>query len=448
MICPSCKAKNDDGAEACFTCGRALAALTQGAVIANRYEVQKPIGRGGMGMVYRAHDRMLDEIVAIKVLRAELTGTAEAAKRFISEIKLARKVTHRNVCRIHDPGKDGSILYFSMEYVEGTDVKQILREEGLSLDEAFDVCIQMVDGLHAIHEVGIIHRDLKTPNIMLMRDALRRPVVRLMDFGIAKIESSGSSGSLTSTGQIMGTPEYMSPEQCLGEKIDHRSDIYAAGIVTYEIFTGQVPFKGDSPVATLFKHIQDQIPLDGTPAAARIPLPLVPVIRRALAKNRADRFASALELAAALREAYARFKAGPAPDELRTGPVPVASLTPAPPPPERRRDTRTDIYANFKLRRVDSQGNVLQEERTIAENVGRGGARVMTTMASLGTGDVVLIEEVGGPKADGPYSTRAEIRHSYVGPDQIRRLNLKFLDRPAPKHLVVDENTSSSSRPR
>src|SRR5207344_1656417 len=101
MICPSCKAKNDDGAEACFTCGRALTALTQGAVIASRYEVQKPIGRGGMGMVYRAHDRMLDETVAIKVLRAELTGTAEAAKRFISEIKLARRVTHRNVCRIH-----------------------------------------------------------------------------------------------------------------------------------------------------------------------------------------------------------------------------------------------------------------------------------------------------------------------------------------------------------
>ncbi len=446
ITCPSCKAKNDDGAEACFTCGRAFAALTQGAVIANRYEVQRPIGRGGMGMVYRAHDRMLDETVAIKVLRSELTGTSEAAKRFRSEIKLARKVSHRNVCRIHEYGEDGSIRYISMEYVDGTDIKQILREEGLTLDEAFQVCVQVADGLQAIHDVGIIHRDMKTPNIMLIRDGSRRPIVRLMDFGIAKVESSGTSGGLTTTGQIMGTPEYMSPEQCLGEKIDYRSDIYAAGIVTYETFTGQVPFKGDTPVATLFKHIQDPIPLEGGPVAARIPPPLVPVIRRALAKNRADRFATAQELASSLREAHVLFKVIPSSEQLRTGPAPVSS-TPTPPPPERRRDTRTDIYANFKLRRMDSQGNVLQEERTIAENVGRGGARVMTTMASLGPGDVVFIEEVGGPKADGPYATRAEIRHSYLGKDNIRRLNLKFLDRPAPKHLVVEEDASTSRRP-
>ena len=446
MICPSCKAKNDDGAEACFTCGRALTALTQGAVIANRYEVQKPIGRGGMGMVYRAHDRMLDETVAIKVLRAELTGASEAGQRFRSEIKLARKVSHRNVCRIHEYDEDGSIRYISMEYVEGTDVKQILREGSLTLDEAFEVCIQMADGLHAIHEVGIIHRDLKTPNIMLMRDARGAAVVRLMDFGIAKIESGGTSGSLTTTGQIMGTPEYMSPEQCMGEKIDHRSDIYAAGIVIYETFTGQVPFKGDSAVATLFKHIQDQVFPEGSPVDTRIPVSLIPVIRRALHKNRVDRFATAQEMAAVLREAHAQFKASPPSDLLPTGRVPVAPLMPTPPPPERRRETRTDIYANFILRRIGDQGIVLQEERTIAENVGRGGARVMTTMASLGPGDVVFIEEVGGPKADGPYSTRAEICHSYVGPDKIRRLNLKFLDRPAPKHLVVEEGANSTRR--
>jgi serine/threonine protein kinase len=445
MICPSCKAKNDDGAEACFTCGRALTALTQGALIANRYEVQKQIGRGGMGMVYRAHDRMLDETVAIKVLRAELAGTGEAAKRFRSEIKLARRVSHRNVCRIHEYGEDGMVRYISMEYVEGTDVKQIIRDGGLTLDEAFEVCIQVADGLHAIHEVGIIHRDMKTPNIMIMRDAARRPVVRLMDFGIAKVAGSGTSSGLTTTGQIMGTPEYMSPEQCLGEKIDHRSDVYAAGVVTYEIFTGQVPYKGDTAVATLFKHIQDPIPLEG-PVASRIPAPLVPVIRHALAKNRADRFASALDMAAALREAHAQFKAGPPLDHSRTGPGSAAPSAPTPPPPERRRDTRLDIFANFKLRRMDSQGDVLQEERTIAENVGRGGARLCTSMASLGLGDVVVIEEVGGPNRYEPFTTRAEVRHSYLGKDNIRRLNLRFLDRPAPKHLVVEDDVRTSRR--
>jgi serine/threonine protein kinase len=443
MICPSCKAKNDDGAEACFTCGRALTALTQGALIANRYEVQKPVGRGGMGMVYRAHDQMLDETVAIKVLRAELAGTSEAAKRFRSEIKLARKVSHRNVCRIHEYGEDGGVRYISMEYLEGTDIKQVLRDGGLALDEAFEVCIQVADGLQAIHDVGIIHRDMKTPNIMLMRDQAQRPIIRLMDFGIAKVETS-NTGGLTSTGQIMGTPEYMSPEQCLGERIDHRSDVYAAGIVTYEIFTGQVPYKGDSAVATLFKHIQDPIPVD-SPAAAHLPACLKPVIRHALAKNRADRFASAHDMAVALREAYAQFKAGPPLDPHRTGAVPLAT-TPTPATRERRRDTRLDIFANFKLRRMDSQGDVLQEERTIAENVGRGGARVCTSMASLGPGDVVVIEEVGGPRKDEPFTTRAEVRNSYLGKDNIRRLNLRFLDRPAPKHLVVEEDARSSGR--
>ena len=138
MICPSCKSENDDTAEACFTCGRALAALTQGSVIAARYEILSPLGKGGMGMVYKAHDRMLDETVAIKVLRAEFANTADMAKRFRHEIKLARKVSHRNVCRIHEYGEDQGIRYISMEYVEGTDLKQLARDRGgcLGADEA------------------------------------------------------------------------------------------------------------------------------------------------------------------------------------------------------------------------------------------------------------------------------------------------------------------------
>jgi serine/threonine protein kinase len=310
MICPACKALNDDSADACFTCGRALTALTQGSIIATRYEVQSPLGKGGMGMVYKAHDRMLDETVAIKVLRAEFANTGEMAKRFRHEIKLARKVSHRNVCRIHEYGEDGGVRYISMEYVEGTDIKQLARDKGgyLEHEEAFDVSIQTADGLQAIHDVGIIHRDLKTSNIM--RDNSGR--VRLMDFGIAKIGGSDRStggGGLTSTGQIMGTPEYMSPEQCLGDKIDHRSDIYALGIAVYEIFSGTVPFRGDTPVATLFKHIQDPVPFEG-PVAARIPLSAVPVLRKALAKNRADRYESAAEMAEALRKAQQQAKSG------------------------------------------------------------------------------------------------------------------------------------------
>lgn len=443
MICPSCRALNDDAAEACFTCGRALSALTQGSVIAGRYEILSVLGKGGMGMVYRAHDRMLDETVAIKVLRAEFANTSEMLKRFKHEIKLARKVSHKNVCRIHEFGEDGGVRYISMEYVEGTDIKQFARDQGgfLGPQEAFDVAIQAADGLQAIHDVDVIHRDLKTSNIM--RDPSGR--VRLMDFGIAKSEATDRStggGGLTTTGQIMGTPEYMSPEQCLGDKIDHRSDIYALGIVIYEIFTGTVPFRGDTPVATLFKHIQDPVPFEG-PVAARIPLAAVPVLRKALAKNRTERFASAAALAEALRKAQQQATEGVPADAAPTGSVSAVvppgappGATPTPTPSERRRVTRLDIFVNFIIRRVGTAGTVLQEERTIAENVGRGGARVMTSMAALAPGDIVHLEEVGGP-----FKTRAEVRGSYVGKDRIRRLNLRFLDSPAPDYLVhVDDS--------
>jgi serine/threonine protein kinase len=438
MICPYCKAENDPSADSCFTCGRALAALTQGSVIAGRYEILRPLGKGGMGMVYKAHDRMLEETVAIKVLRSEFARTPDMAKRFRHEIKLARKVSHRNVCRIHEYGEDGPLRYISMEYLEGSDLKQELRDKGsLSADEAFDVTIQVAEGLQAIHDVGIIHRDLKTPN--LMRDA--RGVVRLMDFGIAK-EGNDTGGALTSTGQVMGTPEYMSPEQCRGEKIDARSDIYALGIVNYEIFTGQVPFRGDTPVATIFKHIQDPVPLDGGPAA-RIPPAAIPILLRALSKDRTGRYDSATEMAMALRQARSE---GPGPVATVSLPAsgrpaggsPSGSITVSGPAPvardsweEKRTSTRLEIFVNFQLKRVGTLGTVLQEERTIAENISRHGARVMTSMNAVVIGDVVQLEEVGGN-----FRTRAEVRNAYVGRDKIRRLNLRFVDELAPDRLV------------
>jgi len=448
MICPECSAINDDQAEACFTCGCSLASAANGSpapaakgspasaatgsLIAGRYEVLRPLGKGGMGMVYQAHDRMLDETVAIKVLRSEFVDTPEMGQRFRSEIKLARRVSHRNVCRIHEYGEDPSGLrYISMEYVEGADLRELARERGgfLPAEEAYDLAAQAADGLQAIHEVGIIHRDLKTTNIM--RDS--RGVVRLMDFGIAKVETDhATSAGLTTAGQVMGTPEYMSPEQCTGAKLDARSDVYALGIVIYEMFTGTVPFRGDTPVATLFRHMQDPVPFASGPAA-RIPRPAVPVLARALAKERADRYQSAAELAEALRRAQQQPVSGSFFDSPTTPMrTPAASGShPAPPKQDRRGSTRLDIFVNLVLRRVGTGGTVLQEERTIAENVGRGGARVLTTMGTLVPGDLVQIEEIGGS-----FKTRAEVRGRYVGSDGIRRLNLKFLDRQAPDYLV------------
>jgi serine/threonine protein kinase len=419
MICPACQAENDFVAEACFICGRAMGALTHLSLVADRYEILQPLGRGGMGTVYKAHDRMLDEAVAIKVLRPEFATTATMAQRFRHEIKLARRVSHRNVCRIHEYGEAGGLRYISMEYVEGVDLRQLALDHGGTLPpaESLEIAIQVTEGLQAIHDVGIVHRDLKATNVM--RDT--RGVIRLMDFGIAKIEgrNEGSGYPLTTTGQVMGTPEYMSPEQCLGEALDHRSDLYAVGIVLYELLTGNVPFRGESPVATLFKHIQEPVPYEGR----SIPPGVVAVLRRALAKSRADRFGTAREMEAELRGALTR------PDHAaHTHGTPASHPAAA---QDRRLETRLGIPINLVLRRVGALGTVLNEERTIAENIGRGGAQVMTTMASLAIGDVIQLEEVGGR-----FTTRAEVRGSYVGPDNIRRLNLRFIDCEAPDYLV------------
>jgi serine/threonine-protein kinase len=336
------------------------------------------------------------------------------------EIKLARKVSHRNVCRIHEYGEHAGLRYISMEFLEGTDLKQALRiRGGLPAEEGFEVAVQVACGLQAIHEVGVIHRDLKTPNIM--RDA--RGVVRLMDFGIAK-GAEDAAGGLTGTGAVMGTPEYMSPEQCRGERIDFRSDIYALGVVSYELFTGQVPFRGDTPVATIFKHIQDEVPLEGD-VARRLPPSLLPVLRKLLAKDREERYQTADEAAAALRQARERLGATPLPFEHDSGT--------ATPEEERRQTGRLEIFVNLVIRRVGTLGTVLQEERTIAENIGRGGARVLTSMASLTIGDVIQVEEVGGD-----FKTRAEVRGSYLGKDNVHRLNLRFLEK-APDRLVRTE---------
>ncbi len=420
MICPSCEIDNEAGLETCFGCGKSLSAVTQGALISGRYEILDLLGKGGMGMVYRAHDQLLDEIVAIKVLRSEFVGTPEVAQRFRSEIKLARKVSHPNVCRIHEYGQDGTLTYISMALIEGTDLSRLVRAhpEGLPLDTAFALAIQVTDGLQAIHDVGIIHRDLKSSNVIC--DAAG--VARLMDFGIAK--DSAGKGQLTATGQVMGTPEYMSPEQCHGDALDFRSDVYSLGIVLFEIFTGRVPFRGETLMATLLKQVQDELPLDAA-LTARLPAGVVATLRKALAKDPGQRYGTAAEVAEALRDA-------------RRTPAPVDAATPADPPPapatERRRDTRLPISLDILLQRSSAGGAILQEERTIADNVGRHGVRVLTTMTSINKGDTVNVRQV-----DGDFQSRSAVRHVHAGTDSFRKLGLEFLDRVAPDHLVPSD---------
>lgn len=298
MYCPSCRSENPATADTCSVCGAPFSPLAPGSVVAGRYEVLVRLGKGGMGVVYKAKDRLLNETVAIKILRPDTAGTKEAAQRFLSEIKLARAVSHRNVCRIHEYGEEDGLKYISMAYVDGVDLKTVLRQRGaLPPDEAYELSLQIAEGLAAIHAEGIIHRDLKTANIML--DAARQQV-RLMDFGIAKLWSDDESAAgMTGTGQIVGSPDYMSPEQIQAKKLDFRSDVYSLGIVVYEIFSGKVPFHADTPVAILMGHLQEPPLLEGS-GAPLLPQALVPVLRKALEKDPARRFASVEEMRHAL----------------------------------------------------------------------------------------------------------------------------------------------------
>jgi len=307
MICPGCHADNPADASTCERCGHSLTPSLEvraGTFLGGRYEVVQVLGKGGMGTVFLAHDRLLDERVALKVLRGGDDQSPDAVQRFIQEIKLARAVSHRNVCRIHEYGEDRGVRYISMAYVEGVELRALLHEGGaLPALEAVEFAIGVAEGLHAIHEEGIVHRDLKPANVMVDRKGL----VRVMDFGIAK---ASSAPGLTASGSLIGTPEYMSPEQIRGTRLDRRSDIYSLGVMLYELLTGSVPFRGDTAVDTILRHLQDAPDLD-TLQLTHLPVKVKGIIARALAKEPDARYATAFQLARALEAVRHQLAAAP-----------------------------------------------------------------------------------------------------------------------------------------
>jgi eukaryotic-like serine/threonine-protein kinase len=263
--------------------------IAAGSVFSGRYEVLGTIGKGGMGVVYRARDRQLDEVVALKVLRSEvLKDDPTLLDRFKQEIKLARRITHRNVLRTHDFGEAEGTPYISMEYLEGVTLKDLVRGKGaLPLPVGLRIAKQMCLGLEAAHQEGVVHRDIKPQNMLIIPET---GDLKIMDFGIARVsEMKAGAAGLTSTGTVMGTPDYMPPEQAQGLPADFRSDIYSLGIVFYEIFTGHLPFSGDSVMAVVLAHIQKPapVPRQANPA---IPPELEAIILRCLEKSPAKRY--------------------------------------------------------------------------------------------------------------------------------------------------------------
>jgi len=264
-------------------------ALTEGSVLGDRYEILAIIGKGGMGWVYKARDREIDRIVALKVIREDLARDEHIIKRFKDEIILARKVTHKNVLRIYDIAEAEGRKFISMPYIEGRDLKDIIVEEGsLPVERALEIACQVLEALQSAHDAGVVHRDLKPQNIMLDKDG----VVAVADFGIAK---SADTGGLTVTGQIVGTPEYMSPEQAEGKDVDFRSDLYSFGLILYEMLTGKVPFRADSIITTLMLRLRErpQAPSKDNPA---VPAWLDRLVMRSLEREPADRYSTAGEI--------------------------------------------------------------------------------------------------------------------------------------------------------
>jgi serine/threonine protein kinase len=304
MKCPKCQHENPENTRYCGQCGRELSAsrpgefpetvayqtptkaLDRGTTFARRFEIIEEIGQGGMGTVYKAYDNKIKEVVALKLLKPEISSDLEIIDRFRNELKLARKVAHRHVCRMYDLNEEGLSFYISMEYVPGEDLKSFIRRSGhLNEAKALDLARQIADGLAEAHRLGVIHRDLKPHNIMIDREGN----AKIMDFGIAR---SLHTRGMTTAGLIVGTPEYMSPEQAEARNIDLRSDIYSLGVILYEMVTGRVPFEGETPLSIALKH-RTEAPTDPKTLNTQISPGFSRIILRCLEKAREDRYQSA-----------------------------------------------------------------------------------------------------------------------------------------------------------
>ncbi len=270
-----------------------------GKIVGN-YEIQRELGRGGMGVVYKANEQSLARVVALKVLPAHLSADDLFVKRFQREAKSAARLTHPNIVTVYAVGQHAGMHYIAMEYVKGRTISDIQREQGkFEVKEALELVAQAADALAFAHENDIVHRDIKPQNIMI--DSVGR--VKVMDFGLAKILAEHGT-ELTSQGALLGTPKYMSPEQCRGEELDPRTDVFSLGIMFYEMLAGKAPFTAETPIA-LVRQIIDTECTPLSTAIPGVPAPIEAIVSRMMAKDRAVRYGSAANLVADIR-AYLR----------------------------------------------------------------------------------------------------------------------------------------------
>jgi serine/threonine protein kinase/tetratricopeptide (TPR) repeat protein len=307
MKCPQCHFENPDTQKFCGECGKALPdsslidfsrtetietqlrELTTGATFGGRYQIIEELGKGGMGEVYKVFDTKIKEKIALKLIKPEIASDKATIERFSNELRFARKIRHKNVCQMFDLGEAEGTHFITMEYVSGEDLKSMIRmSKSMSVGAAVNIARQVCEGLAEAHRLGVVHRDLKPGNIMIDREG----DVRIMDFGVARtLKEKGVTGA----GVIIGTPEYMSPEQVEGKEIDQQSDLYSLGIILYEMVTGRRPFEGDTALSIALKH-KTEIPRNPRELNAQVPEGLSRLILRCLEKDKRTRYQSADEV--------------------------------------------------------------------------------------------------------------------------------------------------------
>ena len=289
-----------------------------------RYVIQSELGRGAMGVVYKATDTVLERTVAVKTVNMALErdGAERYEARFYQEARAAGGLNHPNIVTVYDVGKSGDVAYMAMEFIEGDELRTLLGEgRALPVSQAVSIAAQVAEGLAYAHQHGVVHRDIKPANIMVTRGS----PVKITDFGIARMRASGD---LTQTGMMLGSPKYMSPEQVIGKRADHRSDIFSLGVILYETLTGVTPFNGDNVTALMYQIVNFAPPAPSTVNAA-IPQLLDYIVAKMLAKTLEERYQSAQEVARDLRECERQLAA---PASAPLPPLPSAALASGPQP--------------------------------------------------------------------------------------------------------------------
>ena len=303
-VCPHCGTEYETVARVCPADGTALRPKGTdtliGHVLADRYHILKRIGEGGMGRVYLGEHVKMNRQCAIKVMSPTLVNDAESASRFAREASNAARIIHPNVAAVFDYGESDGVIYLVMEFVDGEPLARILKREApLALERAIDIASQIADGLGAAHELGIVHRDLKPDNILITRTKAGREIAKVVDFGIAKAIQESDGEGLTRTGHVIGTPEFMSPEQLLGDPIDTRSDLYALGCILHLMLTAAPPLFAPTREQMIKRRLAEEAPAVDELNAA-MPDSIVHIVARLLTRSPNDRYSSAAEVRAAL----------------------------------------------------------------------------------------------------------------------------------------------------